>query len=355
MADMFAGVAAPDVQTTKTSATTAPQYYTDYLGSLAQAGQTQLGKTPSDLVAPLTAMQQAGYAAVPGAATSYKPGLTAAEQTAADAAQVSPTDIQGFMNPYTTNVVNEMERLAQQNMQRNLMPQLKASFVGTGTPGSRRYAGALGQTLADIQSTLTGQQTGALQKGYSEALQAALQEAQQQNQTAQTQGTLAGQEQTLGLTGAGALTKAGAEQQAYEQSLRDAALKNATNVAALLRQYNIPTTVKEDFKGPMAGVYSNSPLSQVAGLGTLLASAFNTTTTPGGTTTTPYGTTAVNSAVDAGKSLWNYLFPSGGSASNTTTYAGTNAEGQNVYYNSSTGQYTDASGNPVAITGSEGE
>jgi hypothetical protein len=290
MADMFSGVAAPDVSTTKTSATTAPQYYTDYLSGLAQAGQTQLGKTPADLVAPLTAMQQAGYAAVPGAATAYKPGLAAAEQTAADASQVSPTDIQDFMNPYTKNVVQEMERLSQQNMQRNLMPQLKAQFVGTGGLGSRRYAGATGQTLADIQANLTGQQTGALQKGYSEALNAALQEAQLQNQAAQTEGALAGQEQTLGLTGAGALTKAGAEQQAYEQSLRDAALKNATNVSALLRQYNIPTTVKEDYRGPMAGVYSNSPLSQIAGLSALVGSAFNTTSGGG----TPWGTQLIN-------------------------------------------------------------
>ena len=59
MADMFTGVAAPDVQTTRTTGTTAPQYYTDYLSNLAQAGQTQLAKTPEQLVAPLTAMQQA--------------------------------------------------------------------------------------------------------------------------------------------------------------------------------------------------------------------------------------------------------------------------------------------------------
>lgn len=272
MADLFAGTPAPDVQTSKTVATTAPQYYTDYLGNLAKAGTTQLGKTPADLVAPLTAMQQAGYAAVPGAATAYKPGLTAAEATAADVAQgITPTDIQDFMNPYTKNVVQEMERLSQQNMQRNLMPQLKAQFVGTGGLGSRRYAGATGQTLADIQSSLTGQQSGALQKGYSEALQAAISEAQLQNQAAQTQGALAGKAQEYGLTGAGALTKAGAEQQAYEQSLRDAAMKNATNVSALLRQYNIPTTVSEQFKGPIAGVYSNSPLSQVAGLYALVS------------------------------------------------------------------------------------
>lgn len=307
MADLFSGVAAPDVQTTRISATTAPQFYTDYLSGLAQAGQTQLGRTPEQLIAPLTAMQQQGYAAVPGAATAYQPGLSAAERTAADVAQgVTPADIQGFMNPYTTNVVNEMERLAQQNLQRNLMPALKAQFVGTGGLGSQRYAGATGQTLADLQSNLTGQQTQALQKGYSDALQAAIQSGQLQGQAAQTQGALAGKEQELGLTGAGALTKAGGEQQAYEQSLRDAALRNATNVGALLRQYNIPTSVTESFKGPMAGVYSNSPLSQVAGLSALLGSAFNTPTGGG----TPFGTKAINALLG--------VLSGGGGGSSTT-------------------------------------
>ena len=290
MASIFTGTAAPDVNTTKTTATTAPTYYTDYLTDLSQAGQTQLGKTPEQLVAPLTAMQQQGYAAVPGAATSYQPGLSAAEQTAANAANVSPAEIQSYMNPYTTNVVNEMERLAQQNLSRNLMPQLKAQFVGTGGLGGRRYAGATGQTLTDWQNDLLGKQTGALQSGYSEALKAALQEQQNQTQAAQTQGALAGKEQELGLTGAGALTKAGAEQQAYEQSLRDAQLKNATNVSALLRSYNIPTSVTEKFTGPIAGVYGNSPLSQIAGLSSLIGSAFNTTAGGG----TPWGTNLLN-------------------------------------------------------------
>ena len=66
MADLFQGSPLPDVTTTKTQTTAAPQYYTDYLSGLAQTGQTQLAKTPEQLVAPLTAMQQQGYAAVPG-------------------------------------------------------------------------------------------------------------------------------------------------------------------------------------------------------------------------------------------------------------------------------------------------
>lgn len=295
MADIFTGTVAPPVDTTKTSTTTAPTAYTNYLSNLAQAGTSALQVAPDKLVAPLTAMQQQGYAAVPTAAESYKPQLAAAQETAGQVAGgITPQNIQNFMNPYTTNVVNEMERLQQQNVQRNLMPQLKAGFVGSGGLGGQRYANATGQTLADLQSNLTGQQYGALSSGYQAALKAAMDEAQLKNQAAQTQGTLAGQEQQLGLTGAGAMTKAGAEQQAFGQAQIDAPLKQATNVAALMRGYQVPTSVTETFRGPMAGVYGASPLSQIAGLGTLLGSAFNTPTGGG----VPYGQKALDYVLD---------------------------------------------------------
>jgi hypothetical protein len=136
-----------------------------------------LGKTGAELVAGLDPLQKQAYAAVPAAATSYVPGLQAAETTAGGVAQgLTPERIQSLMNPYTSGVVNEMARLQQQNIQRNLMPTLKAGFVGQGGLGSQRYANALGQTAADWQSNLLGAQTGALQKGYETALQTGIQE-----------------------------------------------------------------------------------------------------------------------------------------------------------------------------------
>lgn len=279
MPDMFQGVIAPDVNTTKTTASVAPQYYTDYLTDVAAAGKTAMGRDPSQMVSPLTNLQNQGYGAVPGAAEAYKPGLASAQATAGMAAQgMSPEAIQGFMNPYTRNVVDEMGRLQQQNIQRNVMPSLKAGFVGTGGLGGQRYANALGQTSADLQANLMGQQYGALSSGYKDALQAAYNQANLQNQVAQTQGNLAEREQTLGLTGAGALTKAGAEQQAYNQSIIDAPLKTAANAAALMKGYTIPTTSTETYKGPMAGVYGASPLSQMVGLGSLIGSGMADTT-----------------------------------------------------------------------------
>ena len=159
-----------------------------------------------------------------------------------------------------------MARLHEHNIQRSIMPTLKGAFVGRGDLGSQRYAGATGQTLADMQRSLTGQQYGALSAGYQNALKAAMDELQLQNQVAQTQAGLAKAEQELGLTGAGALTKAGAERQAYEQSLLDYPMKQATSAAALMRGYQIPTTQTSEFVGPKAGLYQTSPLANILGV-----------------------------------------------------------------------------------------
>lgn len=268
----------PNVTTTDTVATTSPDYYTNLMAGLSTAGMSAMANP--NQIAPLTDLQNKGYAQVPTAAGAYQPGLSAAEQTASTAAAGAAPQISAFMNPYTTNVVDEMARLQQQNVQRNLMPQLKAGFVGSGGLGSQRYANAMGQTMSDLQSNLTGQQYGALSAGYKSAVDQALQNTQLQTQAGQLQGNLAEKEQSLGLTGAGALTKAGAEQQAYQQSLIDAPLKTATNASALLRGYQAPGSTTTTKTGPLtSSYYQGSPLNQVIGIGTAIGAGLGSTKT----------------------------------------------------------------------------
>jgi len=268
----------PNVNTTTTQTTTAPAAYTGYLNDLAKAGQTALTADPTKLVAGFTDLQKQGQAAVPGAATAYQPGLTAAGNTASTAAGgLTPENIQALMNPYTHNVVDEMGRLQQQNIQRNVMPGLKAAFAGTGGSGSQRFANATGQTMADMQSNLTGQQYGALNTGYNNAVNADLQNLQLQNNASKTQADIAAQEQNLGLTGATAMMNTGAQQQALQQAKIDAPLKQATNAAQLLRGQTVPTSTSQTYNGPMPGAYSASPLAQMAAMATLFASGSNGT------------------------------------------------------------------------------
>lgn len=276
----------PDVTVKTTKTDTAPSYYTDYLKGLASVGQQYTGtpagadgsaavpgRTAAQGIAGYDPMQTTGYGMVSTAADAYKPGLADARTTANLAAGgLDVTRIGQLMDPYRTNVVDEMARLSQQNIQRNVLPSLKAGFVGSGNLGSQRYAGALGQSLADVQANLTGQQYGALSKGYSEALKAAMDERELQNEAAKTQAGIAEKEQSLGLTGAGALTKAGAEKQLYEQSKLDYPLKTALEAAGLMRGLQVPMTQSESRVGPLAGAYSTSDLSNVLGIMTALGS-----------------------------------------------------------------------------------
>jgi hypothetical protein len=128
--------------------------------------------------------------------------------------------------------------------------------------------------MADVQGNLTGAQTGALSAGFTQALKGALDEAQLQNLAAKTQGDLAKMEQQLGIEGAGALTKAGAERQGYQQAILDAPLKNAKNAADLLRGYTMPGTEEKTFTGPRTkDYYQQSDAQRLGGLATFLGSA----------------------------------------------------------------------------------
>ena len=340
----------PNITQTTTTADTAPKYYTDYLSNLADVAKTATGKTAAQSVAGYDPLQTTGYGALETAVKAGETGLDAAGLTAAEAAKgIQPNRIQALMNPYTQNVVDEMARLSQQNMQQNLLPGMKAGFVGTGGLGSQRYANALGQSMADTQSSLTGQQYGALSKGYSEALKGALDEANLRNNAALTQQKIADAEQLQGITGANALTKAGAERQDYEQSLLDAPLKTATTASNLLRGYTQPQTRTETFVGPKAGLYQLSDLEKVAG----------TLSTLGGIASG----SGLNTIQSAGTSLGNYLKGlisgntgiTGGLTIDPDEFAGQNAAGTPVYYDTTTGQYYDTSGNIIPISGGEGE
>lgn len=276
MSGIFQGVAAPDVNTTKTVTTDAPSYYTDYISGIAATGKSQLGKSGTELVAGMTPLQLTGISGISGAALSYQPGISGAAAAASTAAGgLTPANIQAMMNPFQTNVVNEMARLSNQQMQRNLLPALKGAFTSTGGMGSQRMMGALGQMGADVQANLTGLQAKEMETGYQNAVTNALKNLEQQRLGATTEADIASKTQELGLAGQNAMIKAGALEQAQTQAELDAPMKRAADVAALLKGYTVPLSTTEKYTGPMAGVYGTSPLAQLTGLGTLIG-ALNT-------------------------------------------------------------------------------
>lgn len=306
MADLFQGSALPNITSTKTDVTSGPSWYNTYLQDLAQTGTQAMQRTPEQAVAGFTPLQTAAIGATPAAASSYQPFLQGAEtalgKTAglsaagaaspyvSTAAQTVPGAVGEYMDPYQQQVVDEIGRLGYQNIRQNLRPLATARSVSTGDFGSKRGEEILGQTIQGALSDITGQQSRALSTGYASALAAAQADKQRQLQAGQLMGTLTGTDlsnalqeaqtrgalgttaQTLGLRGTEATFGAGEQEQKLNQARMNAPLTQATNAANIFTNLKVPTTVSQVTNAPVPGAYANSPLSQIAGLGTLFSS-----------------------------------------------------------------------------------
>jgi len=289
---LFTGAAPPDVTKTQTTASTTPDYYTDYLTKLSQTGQNALGTfdpttkkfttpTQTDLIAAgtpyvagLTKAQTDVFKDAPEQLLRYQDPLDSALTAGESGMDVSQSDISKFYNPYENAVVGGLGAQSATNVQRNLMPQLQAGFVGSGALGSQRYANALGQTMGDVNTNLLQEQNKTRMAGYNTALDAAMKEAQLSNQASAALTGLGSAEQQAATTGLKTGADLGALEQAYTQAQINAPLTQAANVSQLLKGYTVPTGQTQTYKGP-GDVYQPSPLSQIASLGTLLASGFN--------------------------------------------------------------------------------
>jgi len=324
---LFTGAAPPDVTKTQTTASTTPDYYTDYLTKLSQTGQNALGTydattkqftapTQAGLVAAgtpyvaeLTQEQKDIFSGAPTQLTRYQTPLDDALTAGQSGMSVDQADISKFYNPYENAVVGGLGAQSATNVQRNLMPQLKAGFVGTGGLGSTRYANALGQTMGDVNTGLLQEQNKTRMAGYNTALDAAMKEAQLSNQASAALTGLGQAEQQAATTGLKTGAELGALEQAYTQAQINAPLTQATNVAQLMKGYTVPTGQTQTYKGP-GDVYQPSPLSQIASLGTLLASGFNANSTGWGNQLLK-GLGVSGSSPDADKILKDYMTTTG--------------------------------------------
>ena len=272
-----------------TTATTTPQFYTDYLNNVASRGTAGANAAQYVGASPL---QTQAFANVAQNVGNYQPNLTTASNIATGVGQGDVTKrIGDFMNPYTTQVVDALGALGQRNIQQFLAPQATASAVGTGQFGSKRGAEVLGQAINTGLSNTQAAQSQALQQGYTEALRAAQAEQNTQLNAAQQLGTLGQQTQAAGLADVNALATLGGQQQTIAQNEELFPLTAANLGAQALRGYNVPTSVSNTYNGPIPGAYAASPLQQIAGLSSIV----------GGVSQTPFGN-AIGKGIT---NLWN--------------------------------------------------
>jgi len=279
------------IQTVQKQATL-PEFYTNYLQDVANLGTNAIQQGG---VAGFSPLQQQAFQMAPNTAFS-------GAQTAGDAASLlgasgttsAPSMVGSYMNPYTTNVVDEMARLQNQNVQRSVMPALRGAGVGSGGFGSTRQANVTGQTLAEMQRNLTGQQYGALNTGYGDAMKAAQTDLNRQMQAGQGLGQVAQQQYNIGTGGLDVLQKLGAQQQDLGQQQLNYPMIQAQNLAKLFpmtiplgetTQTVAPTDIKQ---------LAPSPLSQISGLLTSLGSIINKPQSVFGQTNTTQPTTQAN-------------------------------------------------------------
>ena len=269
MANLLQGSALPNITTTQTASTTAPDWYNQFLSGLSTAGQAAVN---TGGVAGASPLQTAAYNAAPTAINAGLLTLNQATDVATGAA--GALDINQYMNPYTSGVVDEIGRLGQKNFTDILAPNAVAGAAGSGQFGSRRGMQIYGDVARDSARATTGQQATALQSGYQNAVQAALQKQQNETQAGNLLGTLSSQGYTQGVGGLDVLSRLGAQQQATSQAALNYPMSAQQNFANLLRGFTVPTTQNQTFTGPIPGAYSNSPLSQIAGLGLSTAGIF---------------------------------------------------------------------------------
>jgi hypothetical protein len=286
---LFQGEAPPNVETFRETAQKAPDYLTNYLSQLATSGLSNLGSTAgtgtsavftpkagTELVAGMKkdGLEETAISDAPTTLTRYQSPLDEALTAGQVAAGgIDSETIKKFRDPFEQDVMDNLARQSGLNVQRNLLPLLKGAFAGQGGFGSQRYAGALGQTLGDVEANLLGKQAELMSANYQKAVEAALREQQGLIGATQALSGLGGLEAQAGTSTLKSMAELGGIERGLRQAEIDAPVTRAQNVAQLLRGYSYPTTTTETYKGP-APSYGPSVFQQMAGLGSLIGAAY---------------------------------------------------------------------------------
>ena len=264
------------LQSSQNKETTAPDYYTSALSTIANQGKAELGDAKYIGATPL---QQQAFSTASANAGAAKPILgqsgnvlgTAANTNIANAANPylaeafsgNPAQLaQCYMSPYIQNAVQGLSNTAMRNMQQNLSPQATAAAVGSGQFGSQRGAQVLGQVQANAMNDLNSQIANMENTGYANALQAGTQRQSLLNQLGTTAAGAASQcasaknvaganlanlgktTTDININCAELLSKLGAECQTIQQNAQCFDLSKLCRYAGIVGKNQVPTGTK---------------------------------------------------------------------------------------------------------------
>lgn len=233
-------------------------------------------------IAGFSPLQQQAQAAVQANQGSYQPYTQYASQTV-------PQAVGSYMSPYTDSVVNRIAQLGQRNLTESLLPQVNSTFTGAGQFGSTRNAEFTNRALRDANESILGQQANALQTGYQNAQNAALQDLTRYSQ-------LGALTQQLGYQDASMLDTIGQQQQQQTQQNMNLAQTDFTNqrnypktqlsfLSDIIRGQPVQQSSYQAVTNPAATTQQLSPLAAAAqgflGARSLVSTPSTTTSTTG--------------------------------------------------------------------------
>jgi len=308
-----------------TSTSETPKWMQDAIYNQIQWSQN-VANTPyqayaAPLVADLTPLQRQAYQGVQSAQGAWSPALrtaqtgtqnlagqsalTSAQPYLNAASQTAPSQVEAYMNPYQSGVLDVIASQGARNLTENLLPGVSDAFIKAGQFGSSGMGTFGERALRDTQEAILNKQAEVAQQGYAQALAAQQTDAARQAQLAGTVGQLSSTDlarqqsalqqlanmaqtsQQLTYADTAALESAGAAQQNLAQQQLNAAKQQwdvaqaypkgqldwlSTQVRGLAPI--VPTTQTQSTSST-GQTYSASPLSQLVS-GLALNKALNT-------------------------------------------------------------------------------
>jgi hypothetical protein len=279
--------------TTQTSTSQLPDFLQARLNDVLSRGNT-ISQQPYQTyggprIAGFTQPQQQSFNLAQNSVGSYQPYLSTASSLYGTTGQLfNNNDFQQFMNPYTSNVVDQIATLGSRNLLENILPGINDTFTGAGQFGSRRNADFTNNAIRDTQEAVTNAQGQALYNSNNAAMQNYEQALGRLGNTATGLQGLANQQQQQQGTDITRLNTVGQQQQDLTQQNYNLAYQD------FLNQQNQP---KENLNW-LSGLISGQP--------------YSTSTTASTTSPSPSSANSLISLLGLGG--LNYLTGSGSNA-----------------------------------------
>ena len=159
---------------------------------------------------------------------------------------------QKYMSPYLDAVVDNIGKQGMRTFDEQILPRLRAEFVGSGHLGGSRYQGSVERAARDMEGEILKRQQEALMAGYNQAGQLFNADRQKNLEVGREMAGLGGSTRASKLADIAMLNEQGKYQQLQDQTSKDIGYQDWTN------QRNHPFEVL----GKHAAILQGLPMQQ---------------------------------------------------------------------------------------------